>query len=324
MVAFVFVVGQALQLINLPIGLLATSLLIFALAGLWLPAALNLSPTAFTGLKRFAPGFVLLGLLLAVANFGFADFLMAVMQHALEHVLPAKLTEMARETPRILLGASHPARIIIVLAAGVAAPIGEELFFRGWLQGLLARRYSTFAAIFWTAVVFSLTHGDVVGFIPRVELGLLFGFLRASTGSIYPDIVAHATHNLVSLALLFYSPNPVAELNQPFRWREVAPTGLGSLVATLLVLWLLFHLAPRARAKEPEPLVPSMRERPPFSLRVGVALAGVILVPLLLLGTGAILQHFERHLPGYGLVRDPFDHPTWAPPMPSRPGTAPP
>ena len=302
-VAVLFLLATVLQLINLPFGLMATSLFVFAAAGLSFPRAFNLAPATFTGLRRLPLGLVALGLALGLANLGLADFMMG----ALRELLPHGWSKMADQTTIILVNAHRSARIVIVLAAGVAAPIGEELFFRGWLQGVLARRYSMATSIFWTAVVFSVTHMDRVGFIPRVELGILFGLLRATSGSLYPSMAAHAAHNLVSTALLYFSADPLAELSQPFDWKQSALVGGGSLVATLAVLWLLVRFAPRARAKEPEPLLARRPNRPTFSFDLAAAFRGALLVFALLVGSGVALQHFEHALPGYGLVTNPID-----------------
>jgi membrane protease YdiL (CAAX protease family) len=131
-----FLPGQLIQMLNLPFGLLVTSLGLFGAAGLAFPTAFNVHARPFTGLGRTRPTDVALGFALGLANLALANFLMG----ALRELLPADWSRMADETTRLLVRADAPSRIVIALAASVAAPIGEELFFRGWLQPLLSTR----------------------------------------------------------------------------------------------------------------------------------------------------------------------------------------
>jgi len=88
----------------------------------------------------------------------------------------------------------------------IAAPIQEELIFRGLLQSLLARGVSsqTFLAahfpVFSTAVLFGLIHVDsgIVVATEAVLLGLMAGELRRMSGSLIPAILFHALLNAAS------------------------------------------------------------------------------------------------------------------------------
>lgn len=313
-----FLGGQSLQLLNLPFGLVATSLLVFGAAGLVFPRALNLKALDFTGARRFPGGLVALAFLVGLANMGFANFLMG----ALRELLPHEWSELADSTTRLLVRADPTTRVIIVLAAGVAAPIGEELFFRGWLQGLLGRRFGRTVSIATVALLFSFTHLDPVGFLPRVELGLLFGLMRAWTGSLYPSMAAHAAHNLVSTAVLYLSADPLAELDQPFEWGLSAALGAGSLVATVALCAFIHRLAPRSRLSEPEPMAPAVSGVPAFRLLPRRLLAGFTVGGLLLVGSGGVLLVLAEKLPGADLTRDMRQR-LFRPPNGSKPANRP-
>jgi uncharacterized protein len=73
------------------------------------------------------------------------------------------------------------------------------------LKGLKASGGSPLSAIVVSAVIFSAFHLDPVGFLARVELGVLFGWLLLRTGSLWPCILAHSANNLVSTVLFFAS-----------------------------------------------------------------------------------------------------------------------
>jgi membrane protease YdiL (CAAX protease family) len=88
----------------------------------------------------------------------------------------------------------------------IAAPIAEELLFRGLLyRGLADTRFGAFGAILVTSLAFGLVHAPGFGW-PRVVgtacVGLLLGWLRAHTGNTFVAIVAHAAMNLMGALLL--------------------------------------------------------------------------------------------------------------------------
>jgi membrane protease YdiL (CAAX protease family) len=88
----------------------------------------------------------------------------------------------------------------------VAAPIAEELLFRGLLyRGLADSRLGAFGAVVLTSIAFGLVHYPGFGW-PRVVgtacVGLLFGWLRWYSGNTGTGIVAHAVMNLMGAALL--------------------------------------------------------------------------------------------------------------------------
>jgi membrane protease YdiL (CAAX protease family) len=82
----------------------------------------------------------------------------------------------------------------LIFLAVVPAVI-EELFFRGALQGILSRLMRPVWAIWITAFVFSTIHGQVYGFIPRVLLGALMGYLVLYSQSLSLAMWAHFLNN---------------------------------------------------------------------------------------------------------------------------------
>lgn len=288
-----YIAGQLLVIANIPFALLVTSLLVFGAAGLLFAAAFNLNPLRFVGLQRVPWTFVGLAAMVGAANFGVANFLMGLSQL----LLPPDWSEQAEALTRLLLGADPAARVVLIVAAGVAAPLGEETFFRGWMQGLASQRMSAFLSAFWIGILFSFVHLDPVGFVARVELGLLFGLLRAWTGSLWPAITMHATHNLLSLAVLYLAKDPLAELGQPFPWQESALLAAFSLAATGSILaWMMRRGPPVPVDVAPHaPGVPPLTFHPEPALRYFYALVAAVLV------SGTLIVLFGSRLPGGGL-----------------------
>jgi hypothetical protein len=86
------------------------------------------------------------------------------------------------------------------LAVVVAAPLAEELLFRGVGYSLL-RQYGVKLAIVAIGVAFALTHGLVEAFPILFVLGAALAWLRERTGSVYPGMILHGLFN--GLAVVF-------------------------------------------------------------------------------------------------------------------------
>ena len=98
------------------------------------------------------------------------------------------------------------------VAAGVVAPVVEEIFFRGFLFGLLRRRHPLWLAYIVSAVLFTVLHNDpshmnlaqMAGLsIGICMLAVMLAWVYQRTGSLYPGILAHAVNNATGL-ILFY------------------------------------------------------------------------------------------------------------------------
>jgi len=98
--------------------------------------------------------------------------------------------------------------VVVVTLAVAGAPIVEELFFRGLIQGAFTRRVGPIPAIFITAVMFSVAHVFNEGlFAPLIlfPAAVILGYLRYKTGRLAAGMVAHSVFN-ASMFLLFLVP----------------------------------------------------------------------------------------------------------------------
>jgi uncharacterized protein len=94
---------------------------------------------------------------------------------------------------------SPPFQILLI---AIAAPVSEEIFFRGMLFGGLRRRMPMFLAALVSAVVFGGLHAatGVSAVPPLIAFGFILALLYEKTGSIVPGILLHALNNSVALA----------------------------------------------------------------------------------------------------------------------------
>lgn len=96
-----------------------------------------------------------------------------------------------------------PDRIGAFLAFGavatLVAPVVEEFTFRG-LGFTLLSPYGKWVAILGTGILFGAWHGLIVALPVLAGFGVVLGWLRYQTGSVYPPIVLHAIFNGIAIA----------------------------------------------------------------------------------------------------------------------------
>jgi len=130
----------------------------------------------------------------------------------------------------------------IILIAAIPA-IGEELLFRGLLQRLFTEWTKKIHLSIWiAAILFSTIHFQFFGFIPRLFLGLIFGYLLEYTGSIWIPIIGHFTNNLTGVIIGYYLPNEniVNNTNTDLSISAVIYGILGGLVG-IFCFWLIIR-----------------------------------------------------------------------------------
>lgn len=131
---------------------------------------------------------------------------------SLERFFRLKEAEAALHTERFLQADNVCVLLINLGLMAVLPAVAEEISFRGVLQQLLGgkvelsspRRISmrTHVAIWLTAVIFSAVHMQFSGFVPRMLMGALFGYVFVWTGSLWVPIVMHFVNN--GMAVLVY------------------------------------------------------------------------------------------------------------------------
>jgi membrane protease YdiL (CAAX protease family) len=100
------------------------------------------------------------------------------------------------------LADARPAALLLaVVVVGGLAPLGEELFFRGYMLTQLRQVWSAGPAIVVTALAFGLIHGEWIHGALAAGLGLYLGYLVERTGSVVPAVICHAANNTASVLL---------------------------------------------------------------------------------------------------------------------------
>jgi membrane protease YdiL (CAAX protease family) len=106
------------------------------------------------------------------------------------------------------------AMLMDVLLIGLVTAIVEEFMFRGALQTIFARwTKNVHAAVWITAILFSAFHMEFYGFLPRLLLGVMFGYFVAWSGSIWPAVWAHFLNNGTDVVVTYLFQHKVIKDN---------------------------------------------------------------------------------------------------------------
>lgn len=94
--------------------------------------------------------------------------------------------------------------LVNLFVIALVAAFWEELFFRGLLQRSMYNfSKNSHLSIWVTAILFSAFHMQFYGFIPRVFLGAILGYLYSWSGSLWSSIIVHFLNNALVLVLSF-------------------------------------------------------------------------------------------------------------------------
>lgn len=97
-----------------------------------------------------------------------------------------------------------PLVVVICFSAAIAAPLVEELIFRGYLYPIMKKYTGAWFALVTTSLLFGIIHVSLVPFIPLAIFGAMLVLLYEYTGSIWTPIIAHCIFNTATLINILY------------------------------------------------------------------------------------------------------------------------
>jgi membrane protease YdiL (CAAX protease family) len=109
------------------------------------------------------------------------------------------LAQPARELTDKATGAGV---VVLLLVVGVAAPIAEEVFFRGMLQRSLIRHLPLWPALVVTSLLFGASHFQALQFPALAAFGMVLSVIAHRTGRLGLNTWAHVGFNATTVVLL--------------------------------------------------------------------------------------------------------------------------
>jgi membrane protease YdiL (CAAX protease family) len=228
--ALLITLGYYLQAKNIYVGLLITELVIIPL-----PAFMYIRWKGISAKEAFRFNGISLSTLWKCALITLCVYPVGLFLNLLGNLildmmgeplpLPVPVAESGREYIKNIL--------VIALAAGV----GEELFFRGFLlkgyEWLGARK-----AVIYSAILFGIFHFNIQNFIGPAFLGIVFAVMSIKTGSVAAPVVGHFINNAVSVTFMF-----IASMMTDTAVQGVESTFTPGVVASSVAFWGILALA---------------------------------------------------------------------------------
>ncbi len=224
-----FYIGQIAQVLDKVYGMIATQFLVIMVPAVAVVGWLKLPfkevfslrmPrwTALLGAPLMAPGSVLLTSGIASLQSTFLPMSDAFAKTMTDYMVP-------KDQP---LG-------LILFAMAIMPGVCEEVLFRGAIFGLLRRKFNSIYCCYLVGILFGFFHLSGYRLLPTATLGIILTLMVYRTGSIFPCMLFHASHNALAITI---SSIPEATWQTP-------QAILIAVICSALGAYLVFKPTPR-------------------------------------------------------------------------------
>jgi hypothetical protein len=158
---------------------------------------------------------------------------------AVERWITGKEDEIGQLFDLIIVSGSFSVMVGNLFLIAILPALGEELIFRGVFQRLFARIFrSGHLAIWVTAFIFSAIHLQFFGFVPRLILGVVFGYLFYWSGTIWLPIAAHFLNNAVPVIGAYINGWDGQSITPEYPlWRELIALPVPIVISVVILLY---------------------------------------------------------------------------------------
>ena len=156
------------------------------------------------------------------------------------------LEEQTNDTIKALLQMDNGLELVANVALIALLPaIGEEIVFRGVVQRQLMRLVrAPWLAIVLAAGVFSFIHFQFEGFLPRMLLGMLLGWLYWRTQNLWVPVAGHFANNALQVVAQFLYSRDLSTIDLE---QDVEVPWSAAVFSALLVLGLMYWINQKQR-----------------------------------------------------------------------------
>ena len=145
----------------------------------------------------------------------------------------------AAVTERMLNVDTFGGLLLNLIVIALIPAVGEELTFRGVLQQALTRKMKNpHVAIILSAAIFSFIHFQFYGFLPRMFLGILLGYMFYITGSLWTSMLMHFLNNGTAVVLYFLNNRGIIDIDvNHFGAMNGWMVALSAALTVALIVW---------------------------------------------------------------------------------------
>jgi len=150
-----------------------------------------------------------------------------------------------------------------IFMIAVLPALGEELMFRGVIQRIFTNWTKNYHWGIWiTAFLFSAMHLQFYGFLPRMMLGAMFGYLLVWTGTMWVPILAHFVNNTMGVMGYFLINKGIItrDVEELGTGKEQLPLAIFSVISVSYLLYLIYRYE-QGKTKMPANQIDSQASR---------------------------------------------------------------
>lgn len=140
--------------------------------------------------------------------------------------------------------------LLNLLIIALIPAVGEELTFRGVLQQSLTRKMNPHLAIILSAAIFSFIHFQFYGFLPRMFLGMLLGYMFYISGSLWPSILMHFVNNGTVVVLYYLNNKGIINVDMENFFGD-SMSVLLVIACAVTIIWLIVWTWIKAKLEQP-------------------------------------------------------------------------
>lgn len=163
-----------------------------------------------------------------------------VSMKAIEDLIKQSEDAADKLTQLFLLMFTWKDLVINLIVMAFVPAIAEEVLFRGVLQQMFKEVFKNAHVAVWVgAAIFSFIHFEFYGFLPRLILGAILGYLFLWSGNLWVPIIGHAFNNGAQVLLSYLYDHHLIQWN--INDDAVLPIWL-TVVSTIIFAGLFYFL----------------------------------------------------------------------------------
>lgn len=160
--------------------------------------------------------FLLLSILLIlaiqplIAFTGYYNSMMTLPESlaGVERVLKMMEDQTQALVEKMLTTKSVVVLLVNIFVIAIMAGVTEEFFFRGSMQQTIKKICKNRHVAVWiTAFIFSFIHFQFYGFVPRLLLGALLGYIFLWSGNLWIAVIIHTINNTIGILIFHFFHN---------------------------------------------------------------------------------------------------------------------
>jgi len=218
-------------------------LMFFTSGNVWSSLKLDKSPYAVA---------VVITILIVYASLPFNGFLTSLNESmslpkslaGIEQWMKDKELQANLMIEAILTTKSVSVLMLNMFIVALIPALGEELFFRGVLLKLFREiTRNIHWAVIVSAILFSAIHMQFYGFLPRLMMGIILGYLYVFTQNLWVPIIMHFVNNASSVLLFYLHENGI--IGVPMDKFGTTDNVVYIIGSGMMVVWLMIMLYQR-------------------------------------------------------------------------------